>query len=534
MTTEYPPRPDHTHSVLGVWTAIAVAGVAFAMLVGVVALAITAARPSMDQETADLLVQNAVDDLGLEVGTGGGGAAGVPTDVSVIPELTPVNQLQPAPADEQHVFYAPDAGEPITRDYQATYEVRLEVLENVCELDSENGTKIDMWGYRIEGDEEVVCGVPAPVLRGRVGDYVSITLTNLPENTHPHNIDFHAVTGQGGGAAGLVVAPGESATIGVRLLYAGAFMYHCAYGDVPLHIMHGMYGMFIVDPEVPLPEVAHEWAVMQSEWYTTEPDADGLVDVDMDRLFEEQPNYVVFNGVVGALQGEGALKMNVGERARIYFVNEGLNLTSNFHPIGSHWDAVYPEAATTPGNPIIRGSQSTLVVAGGGTVVEIEGQVPQNILLVDHALTRTFYKGALGIIEVSGNDNPEIYQAAFDAEGGEAEGGEGTDTTVPIDGPVVEITRDGWLDPDNADDAYSPNEITVSVGTTVTWVNGDGVLHTVTSGTVGDTGPSPDGLFDSGYLPEGGTWSYTFTEEGEFPYFCIPHPWMQGTVIVTG
>ncbi|MCB1246045.1 MAG: cupredoxin domain-containing protein, partial [Acidimicrobiia bacterium] len=525
--TDYPPKPDHTHSVLGVWTAIAVAGVAFAMLIAVVALTVTATRPSMDQSTADLLVQNAVDDLDLGSMGGSGGSGAVTTDQSVIPELTPVAELQSAPADEEHVFYAPDAGKTITRDYQAKYEVRLEVLENVCELDAANGVSIDMWGYRVEGDDEVVCGTPAPVLRGRVGDFVTITLINLPDNTHPHNIDFHAVTGQGGGAEKLTVAPGETASISIRLLYSGAFMYHCAYGDVPVHIAHGMYGMFIVDPEVPLPDADHEWAIMQSEWYTTEPDANGLVDLDKDRLLNEDPNYVVFNGTVGALQGDNALQMNVGERSRIYFVNEGLNLTSNFHPIGSHWDAVYPEAATTPGNPIIRGSQSTLVVAGGATIVELVGQVPMNVLLVDHALSRTFYKGALGIIAISGDENPELFQA------GEAAPPDTTDTTVAAEGPTVSITKDGWVDPNNAADAYSPNELTVKVGTTVTWVNNDTTMHTVTSGTVTDNVPNSDGIFDSGFLAEGDTFSYTFTEVGEFPYHCLPHPWMQGTVIVT-
>src|SRR5680860_423407 len=97
-----------------------------------------------------------------------------------------------------------------------------------------------MWGFRVEGDAEVVCGSPGPVLRGRVGDLARITLTNLEGNTMPHNIDFHAVTGQGGGAADLTVAPGETATIEARLLYSGAFMYHCAFGDVPLHMAKGM------------------------------------------------------------------------------------------------------------------------------------------------------------------------------------------------------------------------------------------------------------------------------------------------------
>ena len=450
----------------------------------------------------------------------------VDSSVSVIPDLTPVADLREAPAGEVHVVYAPSAGDPIARDYQARYEVRLEVLENVCVIDAANGVKVDMWGYRIDGDEEVLCGAPAPVLRGRVGDSVTITLTNLAGNTHPHNIDFHAVTGQGGGAADLTVVPGETKSITVRLLYPGAFMYHCAYGDVPVHIMHGMYGMFIVDPEIPLPAVAHEWSMMQSEWYLTEPDADGLADVDKVAMTDEEPTYVVFNGVVGALTGDNTLRMAVGERARIYFVNEGLNLASNFHPIGSHWDAVYPEGATLQGNPIIRGSQSTLVVAGGGTVVEIAAYVPQTILLVDHALTRTFYKGALATIVVDGSANPEIFQTAATAP-------TAAPTSAPADAVQVTITKNGWLDPTKSEDAFDPNTVTIKVGTTVTWTNADATMHTVTSGTSVNNAGTPDGVFDSGFLMEGATWSYTFQQAGEFDYYCLPHPWMKGRVIVT-
>jgi nitrite reductase (NO-forming) len=454
-------------------------------------------------------------------------ASAVDTSVSAVPELTPVAELQEAPADEVHVTYAPDSAKPIVRDYQATFEVRLEVLENVCTIDAENGVKVDMWGYRVEGDSTVTCGTPGPVLRGRVGDLATITLTNIAGNTHPHNIDFHAVTGQGGGAADLTVAPGETKSITARLLYPGAFMYHCAYGDVPVHIMHGMYGVFIVDPEVPLPPVEHEWTMTQSEWYLTEPDATGLAQVDKDKMTLEEPTYVVFNGSVGALTGDNTLKMAVGERARIFFVNEGLNLASNFHPIGSHWDAVYPEAATRQGNPIIRGSQSTLVVAGGGSVVEIVAQVPQTILLVDHALVRTFYKGALATIVVEGAANADIFSAAA----GPAPSAPAA-TAAPADATQVTITKNGWLDPKASENAFDPNTVTVKVGDTVTWTNGDATMHTVTSGTSDGTAGTPDGTFDSGFLAEGATWSYTFTEAGEFPYYCLPHPWMIGKVIV--
>lgn len=458
----------------------------------------------------------------------------LPTD-SIRPELTPVDRLRPAPEDEVHATYAPDVPPPAERGDQRTYEVHLESIEGVCPLDPGNDVSTEMWGFRIAGDDEVVCGSPGPVIRGRVGDVVEISLTNLEGNTHPHNIDFHAVTGQGGGAEGLVANPGETATIRIRLLYPGAFMYHCAYGDVPSHIAHGMYGMFIVDPVEQLHQVDHEWAVMQSEWYVGEPAADGEAPFDREAITLEEPRYVTFNGRTDALVGDNTLSMQVGERARIYFVNEGLNLVSSFHPIGSQWDLVYPEAATHNANRPIRGSQSTLVVAGGGTVVELDALVPSTVILVDHALTRTFDKGAIGTIVIEGELDPELFlpldDDVVDATAGSDEeptdgGGESTITAA------VSIP-DGAFDPGNADNAYDPLDLEVEVGTTVTWTNDDIVAHTVTSGVADDSGAEADDIFDSGFVEPGETFSHTFDEAGTFPYFCTPHPWMRGTVTVT-
>jgi plastocyanin len=78
-------------------------------------------------------------------------------------------------------------------------------------------------------------------------------------------------------------------------------------------------------------------------------------------------------------------------------------------------------------------------------------------------------------------------------------------------------------------DAFSPNPIQVSVGSTVTWTNNDSVIHTVNSGT----SPTESGLFTSPIINPGDTFEYTFTEAGEVPYFCLLHPNMVGTAIVS-
>jgi nitrite reductase (NO-forming) len=449
-------------------------------------------------------------------------------DVAV--KLTPISKLKMTDPSERHVSYAPHVPDPIQRRDQRIFEVHLEVLENVCEIDPENKISFDVWGYRIKGDDEVRCGSPGPVLRGRVGDIARITLTNLPENKHTHNIDFHSVTGQGGGAKDLTVAPGETATIEARLLYPGVFMYHCAYDDVPEHIAQGLYGMFIVDPPRPLPKADHEWAVMQSEWYLTEPDKNGFAGLDRQKLTDEEPTYVTFNGRVDALIEKNSLEMKTGERARIFFVNEGLNLGSNFHPIGSHWDIVYPEGATHPANRVIHGSQSTLVVAGGGSVTELVGKVPSTIILVDHALVRSFYKGAIGLINVLGPEDKEIFSATKPAKSAQATH---PDIETLEDAGSIDISiPPGAAKPENADIAYTPRELRIKAGASIKWTNNDSVMHTVTSGVTKGRKRYPDNKFDSGFLRPGETFYYTFEEPGTYPYYCTPHPWATGVVIV--
>ena len=77
----------------------------------------------------------------------------------------------------------------------------------------------------------------------------------------------------------------------------------------------------------------------------------------------------------------------------------------------------------------------------------------------------------------------------------------------------------------NNGQSFSPASFTVKAGTTVTWVNKDGTEHTVTS--------KGSSLFDSGNVPTGGTFSYTFRQPGTYTYYCTLHPWMTGTIVVT-
>jgi predicted secreted protein with PEFG-CTERM motif len=82
---------------------------------------------------------------------------------------------------------------------------------------------------------------------------------------------------------------------------------------------------------------------------------------------------------------------------------------------------------------------------------------------------------------------------------------------------------------ESTNECYIDAEVTIDAGSEVVWSNEDSASHTVTSG---DPKNGPDGIFDSGLFLSGQTFSHMFEEEGEFPYFCLVHPWMQGAVIV--
>ncbi|CDI04923.1 PEFG-CTERM sorting domain-containing protein [Candidatus Nitrosotenuis uzonensis] len=83
---------------------------------------------------------------------------------------------------------------------------------------------------------------------------------------------------------------------------------------------------------------------------------------------------------------------------------------------------------------------------------------------------------------------------------------------------------------ETTNECFIPHEAVIDVGSEVVWTNDDTAAHTVTSGDIKAGGP--DGNFDSGLFMAGKTFSHKFEEEGEFPYFCLVHPWMQGVVIV--
>jgi nitrite reductase (NO-forming) len=293
--------------------------------------------------------------------------------------------------------FAPNVPPPIKRTYATKVKVELEVKEVTRKL--ADGVQYMFWTF---GGE-----VPGKFIRIREGDEVEFHLLNHPGNKMPHNIDLHAVTGPGGGAASSFTAPGHESQFSFKALNPGLYVYHCATAPVPVHVANGMYGLILVEPREGLPPVDREYYVMQGEVYTMGKfGQEGLQYFDQSKAEDERPPYVVFNGGVGSLVGDKALTAKVGETVRLFLGNGGPNLISSFHVIGEIFDAVYQEGGTMANQHNV---QTTTIPAGGSAMVEFKLDVPGTYILVDHSLFRAFNKGALGMLKAEGPPNLVIY-----------------------------------------------------------------------------------------------------------------------------
>lgn len=300
--------------------------------------------------------------------------------------------------EEQAVLtLPPEVPPPITRSHNTKVIVKMEVVEKKMQI--ADGTEYTFWTFG--------GSVPGRFIRIKEGDMVEFHLMNHPSSKMPHNIDLHAVTGPGGGAAASFTAPGHESVFSFKAINPGLYIYHCATAPVGMHIANGMYGLILVEPKNGLPKVDREFYVVQGDFYTKGKNGKpGYQPFDMEAAINEKPNYVVFNGAVNSLTGDNAPKAKAGETIRIFFGNGGPNLVSSFHVIGEVFDKVYVEGGTKLINENV---QTTLVPAGGSAIVEFKTETAANLVLVDHSIFRAFNKGALGMIKVEGKEDKEIY-----------------------------------------------------------------------------------------------------------------------------
>jgi len=292
-----------------------------------------------------------------------------------------------------------DLPPPLLARQPQVVRIDLETVEMKGRLDEK--TSYSYWTFNRK--------VPGPFVRVKIGDTVEVHLRNAADSVMVHSVDFHAATGPGGGADFTQTDPGRETIVTFKAMAPGLFVYHCATPMVAHHITNGMYGLILVEPEGGLPQVDREFYVMQGEIYTTHPMGfRGDQEMDYEKLVSERPEYVLFNGSVGALTRSHPLRARPGETVRIFFGVGGPNLTSSFHVIGEIFDHVYQGASL--GSPPLTGLQTVTVAPGGATVVDFKVDRAGRFTLVDHALSR-LERGLVGFLLVDGPHDDELMHA---------------------------------------------------------------------------------------------------------------------------
>lgn len=416
----------------------------------------------------------------------------------------------------------------VDQDVEADTRVEITLSEGKTYI----GNGVVYEGFLIDGK------IPGPTVRVRQGDVVEFVVNNA--GTVPHGASIHAAYTQSSAYLGSI-SPGTSKTLKFRATHAGVFLYHCAPGGhaIPMHVMAGQYGMMVVEPRDTKykleEELGHgpdlEIYLAQHELYPSGSDA-----------VQGANPYAMFNGELFRYVGN-PIVARPGDYVRMYFLNVGPNLLSTFHIVGILWDYVYwqgnPDAVMTGGQTVTAGPSDTWV---------IEFRIPPDegaYTMLSHAVGSTS-RGAIGLIVASEDDprtpSPVLAEGPSYSDKDMEVFVEGATRTISMFGPgSIDLERPvRYTNPDEEvfidilGNSFTPNVIEIPVGTTVTWTNEDvftylagefsGIHNAVAIG-----GPA---RFSSDLLGHGESFSYTFTEVGEYEYICIPHPYMRGIVRV--
>ena len=413
----------------------------------------------------------------------------------------------------------------------ATGDVKEFVLE-VHDIETEiaPGVIVPQWAFGFPGEE---ASVPGPEIRVTEGDLVRITLRNThtePHTIHPHGIVSVAQQMDGVKTTSHQILPGEEFTYEFVAGTAGTHAYHC-HVQTYKHLDMGMYGPLIIEPKDKSQIIwDREYNLTLDEW-----------DANQDPLAaKHEPNagYFLINGKSAPLTSKYEIPEN--ELGLLRITNVGY-APHSLHIHGTSFLVIAKDGSDLPqpyrGDtlPIMPGERFDLLVKGR------DGDFPFHDHIVPNVTNDGVYPGGMFTIITGGEeqkvtDSPLSVYAGKEAKpskiGGEPSSEEASTNNSPtevFEGDVTIAIKDF---------AFEHSLVKVKAGTTVTWVNEDVTLHAVTEGLPG--GDPTKRIFDSSkeaegppiLLNPGESFSYTFTEVGEFDYYCLPHPYMTAKIAV--
>ena len=243
--------------------------------------------------------------------------------------------------------------------------------------------------------------------------------------------------------------------------------------------------------------------------------------ITSDLSFIESSDFrtLAFNALPGEPDNNPTINMEVGDKIMFNIVNDG----RSFHSFGvTHDDEGF--SGIIPGSEVASAS-NPLKAGEGGTSEFIAGE--DGIFYYICTVPGHREQGMVGTIIVGNVAAPETTTPEPVVEATP----EPVVESTPVEYSGVISLPEGSGSPgcDETNECYIPFNVSVSAGEEITWSNDDSAAHTVTSGTPAE---GPDGNFDSSLFMAGGTFSVTLDESGEYPYFCMVHPWMIGNITV--
>ncbi len=310
---------------------------------------------------------------------------------------------------------------PFLPEHEQTYDGEPRVVEVrmvVEEREIEVAPGASIWAFTFNGS------VPGPIIVVHEGDYVELTLVNPSSSQLLHNIDFHASIGALGGGSLTQVGPGQEVVLRFRAVKSGVFVYHCAPGGtmVPWHVTHGMNGAIMVLPRDGLKDPAgspirydRAYYVGAQDYYLPRDDngefkrydnpAASMVD-DLEAMKALIPTHIVFNGSIGALQGDGQLTANVGENVLIVHTQADRQLYP--HLIGGHGDYVW-ERGNFGSPPAVDLETWTIAAGSAGASIHTISQ-PGTYVYLAHNLIEAFVYDAKAILVAEGEWNNDLME----------------------------------------------------------------------------------------------------------------------------
>jgi len=318
------------------------------------------------------------------------------------------------------------------------------------------------------------------------------------------------------------------------------------------HVRMGLYGAFIVYPKNPLPP-AREYVLVSGEY-------------DTQNQLNPLPEYYIFNGYAEGYMTT-PLPARTNETVRIYLINMGLSPSYGIHIHGTLFRA-FPSGIWQ--NPPLK-IQSWELASGNAAILEAKWPWPGKFAFHYHGIPEE--RGAMGYFNVTNPpanaiDGKDIattksinmigWQANLTKTFQKANPNATVTTSAVHPGSNAHGITEKFEHPQEhntkilssgnnttnevlivkgaatlGNKSYSPNQITIPAGSTVTWTNMDNNMHTVTSGEPNTVNAGE--LFDSGLtalIMPSKSFSHKFMHPGEFSYFCRVHPTMLGEVRV--